>query len=141
MTERQLILKELLEELPGGYPPRISPFLECPACQTCFYMSGIASLDWVAIRDRLPPANLSIELNLACDCRRLDARAGAFKKYVVSFECTGISLYEVRTRILKEAFLERRKLIVHIVEPFECWGYIRQKVSNFLLLPFGFEDQ
>ena len=137
--KHKLVLKEIFADIVGGCPRELNPFLECSLCGTPFYIINASWMDW-SNNDNLP-GNTIIEMDMHCECPDPKPLPDTEKGWYISFDIGQIVIGEVRTRFIKtkpyRTHLERRKVIAKA--EVKDWDRIRQKISDFLLLPVGFE--
>ena len=137
--KKKLTLISFFEDVPGGCPEALNPFLKCSECGNPFYMIGASFMDW-STNERWF-GNTFIEMDLHCECpnpRRLsDTEIG----WNISFGIGEIIITELRTRFVEtkpyRTHLERSRVVAQA--KVENWDVIRHKISNFLQLPVGFE--
>ena len=136
--KKKLTLISFFEDVPGGCPEELNPFLKCDECGNSFYVIGAADLDW-STNERLF-GNSLITMILHCECQEKPV-IGSETMFLISFEIGDISITELRTRFVEtkpyRTHLERSRVVAQA--KVENWDVIRHKISNLLQLPVGFE--
>ena len=132
----RLQVKDIFKYTLSGCPTELIPFLDCVDCGEPFYLIPAAMLEWSR-----KYRNTFIDLDLHCECLgtiRPDTEIGRS----ISFEIGCITIQEQRDRFVKtkpyRTLLKRSKVLINV--EFNEWATVREKISNFLQLPLGFED-
>ena len=137
--KKKLTLISFFEDVLGGCPEELNPFLKCSECNNSFYIIGASFMDW-STNERWF-GNTIIEMDLHCECPSPKPRRDTEIGRNISFNIGEIVISEVRTRFVEtkpyRTHLERSRVVAQA--KVKNWVVIRHKISNFLLLPVGFE--